>query len=117
MPTWTYDITTEIGQVRRLINDTVIAPTSAAQFNDEEIQFFLTLGGSVLGGAAKALEAWAGSVTTSLASETIGEYSYKNTSGKNMLDLAARYVKQDRETPYMTWAEMDLGSLGDPESL
>lgn len=114
MATWTYDITTEIGQVRRLINDTDIDPTSDATFNDEEIQFFLNLGGSVLSGAAKALESWAASVTTSLASETIGEYSYKNTSGKNMLDLAAKYTKQDRETPYFNWAEMDLTSLGDP---
>ena len=117
MATWTYDITTEIGQVRLLIGDRDIVPTSDAQFNDEEIQAFLTMGGSVLMGAAKALEAWAGAVKTGLASETIGEYSYKNTSPANMLKLADKYAAQDASIPYMTWAEMDLGSLGDPESL
>lgn len=114
MPTWTYDVTTEIGQVRLLIGDRDIDPTSDAQFSDEEIQAFLDMGGSVLMGASKALEAWAGAVKTTLASETIGEYSYKNTSPANMLKLADKYASQDASIPYFNWAEMDLASLGGP---
>lgn len=110
--TWTYDLATEIGKVRLLIDDRDIVPTSDAQFSDEELQVFLTLGGSVLMAAAKALESWAASVKTSYASEMIGDYSYKNTSSANMLKLADKYAQQDRMMPYMTWAEMDLASIG-----
>ena len=116
MATWTYDIDTEIGQVRRLINDTDIDPTSDAKFNDEEIQFFLNLGGSVLMGASKALEAWAGSLKTAVTAETIGDYSYKQGTVKNLLDLADKYAKQDATTPVFEIAEMDLGAIGDPDS-
>ncbi len=111
----TYDLTTEIGKVRLLIDDRDIDPITDAQFSDEEIQVFLDIGGSILMAAAKALESWAASVKTSLASETIGEYSYKNTSPANMLKLADKYAEQDRTTPYFNWAEMDLASIGDPE--
>ena len=111
----TYDLATEIGQVRLLIGDRDIVPITDAQFSDEELQVFLDIGGSLLRGAAKALEAWAATVKLSLASETIGEYSYKNTSAANMLKQAATYWAQDAATPYMTWAEMDLASIGDPE--
>ncbi len=117
MATWTYetDPFDDISKVRLLIGDRDIVPTTDAQFSDEEVQVFIALGGSILMGAAKALEAWAASVKTGLASETIGEYSYKNTSPANMLKLADKYAEQDRKTPYITWAEMDLASIGDPE--
>ncbi len=68
---YTYDITTDIGKVRLLIGDTDVTPTTDAQFNDEELQIFLDLGGSVFMGAAKALEAWAGRLSGDLLSEHI----------------------------------------------
>ena len=110
MATYTYDITTEIGQVRRLINDTDIVPTTDAQFSDEEIQFFLNLGGSVLMGAAKALEAWAGALSGDLLSEKIGDYSYTKKTVADKLALADRYVKQDASIPVFEWSQFDLTS-------
>ncbi len=104
----TYDLATDIGKVRLLIGDTDITPTTDAQFSDEEIQVFLTLGGSVLMGAAKALEAWAGSLSGDLLSEKIGDYSYTKKTVVDKLALADKYEKQDAEIPYLTWAEMDL---------
>lgn len=113
----TYDLTTEIGQLRLLIGDTGIVPITDAQFSDEEIQVFLNLGGSILSGAAKALEAWAGALASAgeLKAEAIGDYSYKKATGDDMLKLADKYRKQDIETPYFTFAEMDLESIGDPD--
>ena len=105
---YTYDITTEIGQVRRLINDTDITPTTDAEFSDEEIQFFLDLGGSVLMAAAKALESSAAALTGDLTSEKIGDYSYTKKTIADKLSLANHYIKQDASIPYMAWAEMDL---------
>ena len=104
----TYDLTTEIGQVRLLIGDTDITPTTDAQFSDEEIQVFLTLGGSVLMGAAKALEAWAGALSGDLLSEKIGDYAYSKKTVADKLSLADKYEKQDAAIPYMTWSEIDL---------
>ena len=113
---YTYDITNDIGKVRLLIGDTDITPTTDAQFNDEEIQVFLDMGGSVLMGASKALEAWAATITDSLKSEKIGDYSYtKDTAGKKMA-LADKYAKQDAEIPVFGWSEPDLtGLTGDDE--
>jgi len=113
MSTYSYDITTEIGQVRRLIDDTDIVPTSDAWFSDEEIQFFLNLGGSVLMAAAKALEAAAATLMDATKEERIGDYTYKKSTVDNMLKLADKYAKQDASTPYLTWAEMDLASIGE----
>lgn len=48
---------TDIGDVRILIQDTDIVPTTDAIFSDEEIQVFLTLGGSVQTAAGLALKA------------------------------------------------------------
>ena len=107
----TYDLTTDIGKVRLLIGDTDITPTTDAQFTDEEIQAFLDMGGSVLMGAAKALEAWAATITDSLKSEKIGDYSYtKDDAGKKMA-LADKYAKQDAEIPVFEWSEMGLTGL------
>ena len=109
MSTWTYDITTAIGKVRRLINDTDITPTTDAQFNDEEIQFFFHLANdSLLLAASYALEAWAASITDSLKSEKIGDYSYSKDEAGVKMALAKKYRTEDAENPYLTWAEMDL---------
>ncbi len=61
MATYTYDTSTDIGQVRLYIGDTDIDPTTDAYFSDEEIQVFLDAEGSVLSAAALALEAMASS--------------------------------------------------------
>jgi len=109
MSTWTYDITTDIGKVRRLINDTDIVPTTDAIFSDEEIQAFLDLaGGSLLLAASYALEAYAAENAGSLTSEKIGDYAYTRKTMDNILALAKKYRDEDAETPYLTWAEMDL---------
>ena len=106
---FTYDITDSIGKVRRLISDTDITPTTDAQFNDEEISFFLDLATQeVLMAASYALESWAAALTASLKSEKIGDYSYtKDEAGKKM-ELAKKYAAESAAKPYMTWAEMDL---------
>ncbi len=108
---YTYDITTEIGQVRRLINDIDITPTTDAQFNDEEIQFFLNMGGSVLMGAAKALEAWAATETDNLDSEKIGDYAFTRGAVSKKLTLAKEYRKQDSEIPAFDWSEYNLSGV------
>ena len=106
---YTYDITTSIGQVRRLINDTDITPTTDAQFNDEEIQFFLDLASdSVLAAASYALESWAAALTGSLKSEKIGDYSYTKDEAGKKIELAKKYREEDALNPYLTWAEPDL---------
>ena len=110
---YTYDLATDIGKVRLLIGDTDITPTTDAQFSDEEIQVFLDLGGSVFMGAAKALEAWSSTLTDDLLSEKIGDYSYTKKTAATKLALADKYKKQDSEVPYFTWAEMDLGAIGE----
>ena len=109
----TYVLTTDIGKVRLLIGDTDITPITDAQFSDEEIQVFLTLGGSVLMGAAFALEAWAAALTDSLLSEKIGDYAYTKKEADSKRALALEYKKQESEAPYLTWAEMDLSGVED----
>lgn len=102
----TYDLATDIGKVRLLISDTDVA---AAYFTDEEITAFLTMASdSVRLAAAYALEAWAASLTGSMESEKIGDYAYTKKQAANKLALAERYRKTESETPYLTWAEMDL---------
>ena len=106
--TYTYDLTTEIGQVRRLINDTDIDPTTDAAFSDEEIQFFLNLGGSVLMGAAKACEGMAAKSSGDLSGEKIGDYSYTKKTAAQWTSLAKEYAAQDAMIPVFTWSEWDL---------
>jgi len=52
----TYDLTTDVGKVRRDIADRDIA---TAHFTDAELQSFVDEGGSVKAGAGLALIAWA----------------------------------------------------------
>ena len=106
---YTYDITDNIGKVRLLISDTDITPTTDAQFSDEELQAFLDLAsGSLLTAAGFALEAWSASLTGSVLSEHIGDYSYTKKDAENKAKLGAEYKAEDARRPYMTWAEMDL---------
>ena len=95
---------TDIQKVRLLIAD-----TGSVQFTDAQIQAFLDMAsGSILTAAGYALEAWAASITGGLTSEKIGDYSYSKKDAEQKLKLAAEYKKQAAESPYMTWAEMNL---------
>lgn len=108
----TMDITTAIGQVRLTTSDN--DPT-ALVFTDGEINYFLTVhGGSIPMASAAVLEAWAAKYGQSADKEMIGMYSYSQNIVAKMLKLAERLRKVDASTPYMTWAEMDLASTGDP---
>ena len=109
MSTWTYDVTTDIGKVRLLIGDKDIAPTTDAQFSDEEIQAFLTMAGnSLLLAASYALESWASAITGTLTSERIGDYSYTAKDAETKMALAKKYREEDAMTPAFEWAELDL---------
>ena len=110
---WTYDITNDIGKIRLLISDNDIVPVTDANFTDEELQIFLTMGGSVNLGAAIALEAWAGSLSGSADSERIGDYSYTKKQVQNKLDLAKRLRETEASAPASDWAEFDLVNYGE----
>ena len=107
---------TDISKVRLLIGD-----TGSVQFTDAQIQMFLDLaGGSVLIGAAFALEAWAASETSNLDSENIGDYAYTRGAVNKKITLAKEYKKEaadalaaEANSPYLTWAEMDLSGVED----
>ena len=101
---------TAIEKVRRLIADSSVP----YHFTDAEIQIFLDLASnSILIGAAFALEAWAASLTGSLLSEKIGDYAYTKKDAESKAALAKEYKRQEAESPYMTWAEMDLSGVKD----
>ena len=103
---FTYDIDTNRGKVRLLISDT---NASDYQFEDDEIDAFLSMASSsLLLAASYALESWAASVTGSLTSEKIGDYAYTKKESESKMALAKKYRQEDAETPYLTWAEMDL---------
>ncbi len=103
---FTYDITTDRGKVRLLIGDTNAADY---QFEDDEIDAFLTLANSsLLLAASYALESWAASLTGDYDAEKIGDYSYTNKKAANKMTLAKKYREEDASNPYLTWAEMNL---------
>ena len=103
---------TDIEKVRLLIAD-----TGSVQYTDAQIQAFLDMaGGSILIAAAYALEAWAASLTDSLTSEKIGDYAYTKKEAENKAALAKEYKRQEAESPYLTWAEMDLTGAADEET-
>jgi len=106
----TYDLDTNIGKVRLLISDVIVAD---AHFTDEEITVFLTMASnSVRLAAAYALEAWAADLTGSTESEKIGDYAYTKKQVAGKLTLAERYRKAEAESPILTWAEMNLTGEG-----
>ena len=106
--TFSYSLATDIGKIRLLINDKVNTSDEQAQFSDEELQIFLTSGGSVKLGAAEALEAWAAGLTGEVDSEHIGDYSYTKKAIANKLDMASRYRASESDTPAFEWAEFNL---------
>ncbi len=100
----------DIAKVRLLIND----KSEPYHFSDEEIQFFLdTAGNSVYLAAAMALEAWSASLSESIDSEKIGDYSYSKKSVDNKLKLAERYRQQDAEAPAMDWTSFNFTEVAE----
>jgi len=114
MSTWTYDITDNIGKLRLMIGDTDIVPTTDAQFNDEELTYFLTKNSNNLNlAAADALGAWIGALTRELASEKIGDYSYTRKTIENMNKLKKELEEKDASTPVFEISGMDLSGVED----
>ena len=103
--TVTYDLGTDIGKVRLVISDNDIANPV---FDDEEIQVFLTLEGSVNLAAAALAEAMAATYAANAGSENIGDYAYTQKIVDNMLNLAKRLREKEASTPAMDWAVLDL---------
>ncbi len=95
----------DIALVRLLISDDV-APY---HFTDAQIQAFLTLaGGAVYFAAALALKSWAASLTATVDSERIGDYSYSSSAVAKKVELADEYIKINATTPAMDWASFNL---------
>ena len=109
---FSYILTTDIGKVRLLINDTVAL---TAHFTDEEIQVFLDLAGSVYGAAAMACQSWAASLAAEKDSERIGDYAYTQELMKNKLALAEQFKKLENQTPAFEWAEMNFTDIEETE--
>jgi len=109
--TITYDLSTDIGKIRLIIQD-----TAGARFSDEELQVFLDSEGSVNLAAAAALEAWAAHLSESAASEKIGDYAYTKKSAENKLDLAARYRENDANAPALDWASFNFTDIDETEA-
>jgi len=102
----TYDLATDIGKVRLLIDDTDIAD---AHFTDEEITAFLTMASdSVNLAAAIALESWASSLSETAESETIGDYKYVKKLIANKLALAQRYRENSSNEPDIDWSSFNF---------
>jgi len=101
----TYDITNDIGKVRLIIGDKVLADPV---FTDEEIQMFIDSEGNINLASAKLLEAWASSYVANADSEKIGDYAYTQKVAGNMLSLAQRLRENESTEPIIDYAEFDL---------
>ena len=108
--TISYDLSTDIGKIRLIIQD-----TAGDRFSDEELQVFLDSEGSVNLAAAAALESWAAYLSDSADSERIGDYSYSKKAVSNKFALAARLRANDANTPALGWAEMNFTDVDNTE--
>ena len=114
MSTWTYTPGTIIWKVRLTIGDTDIDPTSDAVFTDEELTYFLTENSNDVNlASADALGAWIAKYATSPDSEKIGDYSYSQKIVEHLNKLKTELEAKIAGIPYLTYAEMDLASVGD----
>lgn len=108
MPTYSYDLATDVGKTRLNISDVDIADTTKAIFSDEELTVFLEQEGSVLLASAHALEVIA-------ANEVLVQKRIKNldlsTDGpaeaKELRELAKSW--RDRYTAAQLDADEDSG--------
>lgn len=102
---YTYDLGTDVGKVRNLINDTT---QSTAILSDEEISAILTQTGSdILQSAAMACRKISAKYALLAVSKSAGNYS-ENKSGisKAYLELAKDFEEQARNTPADASAEI-----------
>lgn len=86
----TYDLTTNIGKVRRDIGDTDLAN---AKWTDAELQSFIDEGGSAKAGAGLALMAWAAELGR--GDEVVDAGSWKGDRRDvcaKMLSIAKQYL-------------------------
>lgn len=94
---YTYDLTTDIGKVRRDIGDTVEAD---AHFTDAELQSFLDEGGSVKSGSGLALLSWSAALAREDESVKAGSWSGdRGDVSAKMAALADKYLKLGGYTP------------------
>ncbi len=103
--TVTYDITTIVGKIRLAIGDT---DTTDYVFTDEELTLFYDTEGSINLAAAAACEAWAAKYAVNADDEKIGDYSYKQTIVKKLLDLATRLRDKESAIPTADISSYDL---------
>lgn len=83
----TYDVTTDVGKVRLLLND-IATPWV---FTDADVQAFLDLeGGSVKRAAAQAIDSQA--TNEALASKVIRDADGKSTDGAKLADAMRRHA-------------------------
>lgn len=110
--TYTYDLSTAIGQVRLLCRDNVEAD---AVFTDAEIQAYLTMeGSSVKKAAAQALDDIASSETQIL--EITSKMGVSSTPAAIAADLRARAKELRRQAEEEDGADFDFAET-DWESL
>jgi hypothetical protein len=109
--TYTYDLATDIGKVRRDIADT---DTADAQFTDEELDSWIDEAGSVKGAAGLALLAWAAALGRDDESVSTGAWKgdRRDVAGK-MRALAHDYFSlvgyKPAESGAFTQFTVDLG--------
>ncbi len=88
---YTYDLTTNVGKVRRDIGDTDL---TAAQWTDEELQSFVDEGGNVKAAAGLALTAWAAYLSTADELSKVGSWQGdRRDVVAKMSKLADRYLE------------------------
>ena len=107
---YTYDLTTDLGKIRRDIADT---STTDAHFTDAEVQSFLDEGGSVKAAAGLALMAWAAELGR--GDELVDSGAWKGDRRDvcaKMLKLAEQYLmlvgyKATANRPALQFARVD----------
>ncbi len=112
--TYTYNLATDVGRVRLLIQDHDMSLVStslpleqrSAAFTDEEVQFFLDTHGDVRMAAAGALRAWANSKQLIVIARRTGRTSVDYGSIRSdLLSMAKEYDRVAIEAPADGYAE------------
>jgi len=96
---FTYDLSTDAGKVRLKIGDTDAA---AYVFEDDEISYFLTAGGSVDGGAIEALRALLTSRSYRMKRATVQGVAYDDTAQVAAIKEALALLGGDMPTVELT---------------
>lgn len=105
---FTYDPTTEAGQVRLIIGDTDTATVANQIFTDAEIDAFLVIGASMRKGAAAALEAIAAKQAYIQKKMKVGDLTTDGPAlAKELRELAASLRAQDDSA-----VEFDIAEWG-----